>query len=75
MKICGNLEKMYMNPHLVHVQDKYILRALVAACHVVVKKCSHATDVLARASSLSVFLSGKAQSKAPYAYTPGLIVN
>ena len=35
----------------------YVLRALVAACHVVAKKCSHTSDVLARASSLSVFLS------------------
>ena len=46
-------------PIPVHVQDKYmyVLHALVAACHVVAKKCSQTTDVLARASSLSVFLS------------------
>ena len=37
----------------------YVLRALVA-CHVVAKKCSYTTDVLARASSLylSVMASG-----------------
>ena len=85
LKICGSLEKMYMNPHLEnskiisatrHGHVDYVdahtctcTRQVRSSrtCYCLSCCCEETTDILARASSLSVFLSVKAQSKAPYA--------
>ena len=86
LKICGSLEKMYLNPHLEnskmnkrHAPWPCRLRrgTYLCTCTRQVRSsrtccclsccCEETTDILARASSLSVFLSVKAQSKAPYA--------
>ena len=82
LKICGSLEKMYMNPHLENSKKISATRhghaeAHTCTCTRQVRSsrtccclsccCEETTDILARASSLYFFLSVKAQIKAPYA--------
>ena len=86
LKICGSLEKLYMNPQLENSKKRISAKrhghvdyaeAHTCTCTRQVRStrtccclsccCEETTNILARASSLSVFLSVKAQSKAPYA--------
>ena len=85
LKICGSLEKMYMNLHLENSKQNkrhapwpcrlrrgqylYMYRQVRSSrtCCCLSCCCEETTDILARASSLSVFYLSKHKARAPYA--------